>query len=162
MNTAPLCTSSQAGSEETIRLIRHRRGALRLRLLPGRLEQLRQLFHEHSFWARTRSHHQLTRMLCGSEAIVSAWQGTRLVGFGRATSDGVFRAVLWDVVVAGPQQGRGLGRRIVAELLRMQAVRSVERVYLMTTNSAGFYRRLGFENTHRQHLLVWHPPHETG
>lgn len=99
-------------------------------------------------------------MLSGSEAAVSAWQGQKLVGFGRATSDGVFRAVLWDVVVAAPQQGRGLGRRIVAELLRTPAVQGTERVYLMTTNSAGFYRRLGFENTHKQHLLVWHKPHK--
>lgn len=97
-------------------------------------------------------------MLQGSQAAVSAWQGQQLVGFGRATSDGIFRAVLWDVVVAGPQQGQGLGRSLVEELLRTPAVQRVERVYLMTTNSAGFYRRLGFDTSHRQHLLVWHPP----
>lgn len=158
MDVVPLPTSSLAGSEDTIRLIQHRRGALRLRLLPGRLEQLRLLFQQHSFWATTRSRRQLAKMLAGSEAVVSAWQGQRLVGFGRATSDGVFRAVLWDVVVAAPLQGRGLGRSIVAELLRTPAVRGAERVYLMTTNSAGFYRRLGFDDTHRQHLLVWHRP----
>lgn len=152
--------SSPAESEPAIRLIQHRRGALRLRLLPGRLEQLRELFEQHSFWAHARTRQQLGAMLRGSQAAVSAWQGTRLVGFGRATSDGVFRAVLWDVVVAGPQQGQGLGRRLVAELLRTPPVRRVERVYLMTTNSSGFYRRLGFDTSHRQHLLVWHPPHQ--
>lgn len=141
-----------------IQLIQHRHGGLRLRLGPGQLEQLRQLFEQHSFWANKRSRKQLAAMLRGSQAAVSAWQGGRLVGFGRATSDGVFRAVLWDVVVASPQQGQGLGRRLVAELLRTPAVRRVERVYLMTTNSAGFYRRLGFDNSHHQHLLVWHPP----
>lgn len=155
---APLRGSSPAGSEQAIRLIRHRRGGLRLILLPGQLEQLRLLFAEHSFWAHARSRPQLAAMLRGSQAAVSAWQGRRLVGFGRATSDGVFRAVLWDVVVAGPQQGQGLGRRLVAELLQTPQVQRVERVYLMTTNSAGFYRRLGFDTTHRQQLLVWHPP----
>jgi ribosomal protein S18 acetylase RimI-like enzyme len=153
-----LSGSSPAGSETAVRLIRHGRGALRLRLLPGQLEQLRRLFAQHSFWAHERSRAQLAVMLRGSQAAVSAWQGSQLVGFGRATSDGVFRAVLWDVVVAAPQQGQGLGRRLVAELLRTPAVRGVERVYLMTTNSAGFYRRLGFDDTHRQHLLVWHQP----
>lgn len=149
-----------AGSEDAIHLIQHRCGGLRLRLVPGRMEQLRQLFEEHSFWARTRSQQQLATMLRGSQAAVSAWQGARLVGFGRATSDRMFRAVLWDVVVAGQHQGQGLGRRLVAELLQSPAVRNVERVYLMTTNSAGFYRRLGFDTTHRQHLLVWHPSHK--
>ncbi len=140
-----------------IRVILHRHGGLRLRLLPGKLEQLRRLLQQHSFWANQRQHRQLATMLRGSQAAVSAWQGERLVGFGRATSDGIFRAVLWDVVVAAPQQGQGLGRRLVEELLRAPAVRKVERVYLMTTNGAGFYRRLGFESTHRQQLLVWHP-----
>ena len=83
-------------------------------------------------------------MLRGSQAVVSAWQGQQLVGFGRASSDGAFRAVLWDVVVAGEHQGLGLGRRLVAELLACPAVAKAERVYLMTTNSAGFYGRLGF------------------
>lgn len=149
--------SGPAESEVAIRLIQHRRGALRLRLLPGRLQQLRELFAQNSFWAQSRTCPQLSAMLQGSQAAVSAWRGNQLVGFGRATSDGVFRAVLWDVVVAAPQQGQGLGRRLVAELLRTPAVRRVERVYLMTTNSAGFYRRLGFDTSHRQQLLVWHP-----
>jgi len=93
-------------------------------------------------------------MLNGSAAVVSVWQGGDLIGFGRATSDGVYRAVLWDVVVAGDWQSRGLGRRIVTALLQSPGVRHAERVYLMTTNSDGFYRRLGFEDSHGQQLLV--------
>jgi N-acetylglutamate synthase-like GNAT family acetyltransferase len=96
-------------------------------------------------------------MLAASQATISVWDGQRLVGFGRASSDWVFRAVLWDVVVAESHRSQGLGRRVVEELLRCPAVRAVERVYLMTTNSEGFYRHLGFDASHRQHLLVWHP-----
>lgn len=150
---------------KTVRLIHHRRGALALqlglgpRLQPvGALRQLQRLFDQHCFWAQGRNVHSLRRMLSGSDVAVTAWQDQQLIGFGRASSDGAFRAVLWDVVVAAPQQGQGLGHRIVTELLRSPEVRQVERVYLMTTNSAGFYRRLGFDNTHRQHLLVWHRP----
>ena len=136
-----------------IHLIRHRAGALRLQRLPGQLQQLQALLDDHSFWARGRSPLQLRRMLAGSQAVVSAWRGDQLVGFGRATSDGVFRAVLWDVVVAGEEQGRGLGRRLVQALLEAPALQQVERVYLMTTNSAGFYRQLGFELETSQQLL---------
>jgi len=93
-------------------------------------------------------------MLRASQAVVSAWQGRRLVGFGRATSDGVFRAVIWDVVIASDQQGQGVGRRLVEALLDARAVQTVERVYLMTTNSAGFYEQLGFERVERQALMV--------
>jgi ribosomal protein S18 acetylase RimI-like enzyme len=141
-----------------IHLIRHRRGAWRLRYTPGQLDQLQHLLDQHSFWARGRSRGELARMLAGSQAVVSAWHGQRLVGFGRATSDGVFRAVLWDVVVAGDAQGQGLGRRLVEALLASPALASTERVYLMTTNGAGFYKQLGFETKGSQHLMLLHRP----
>ena len=76
------------------------------------------------------------------------------MGFGRANSDGFSRAVLWDIVVAGDLQGKGLGRRVVEELLHAPGVAGVERVYLMTTNSSGFYRQLGFRDAAPQQLLV--------
>ena len=141
-------------SAAPIQLIRHRRGAWRLRRGPSQLRQLQQLLDAHSFWAGGRSQRELSRMLAGSQAVVSAWQGSRLVGFGRATSDGVFRAVVWDVVVAGEHQGRGLGRRIVEALLQEPVLQGVERVYLMTTNSSGFYEQLGFTAVDSQRLML--------
>jgi ribosomal protein S18 acetylase RimI-like enzyme len=141
-------------SAAPIQLIRHRRGAWRLRHAPGQLQQLQRLLDANSFWASGRTKRELSGMLAGSQAAISAWQGPRLVGFGRATSDGVFRAVLWDVVVAGEHQGRGLGRRIVEALLREPALQGVERTYLMTTNSAGFYEQLGFTAVDSQRLML--------
>jgi N-acetylglutamate synthase-like GNAT family acetyltransferase len=133
------------------RLVRH--GPLALGLL-CRLNHLQTLLEDHSFWARGRRRRDLGRMVLGSQAVVSAWCNGSLVGFGRATSDGVFRAVLWDVVVAGDHRGRGLGRRIVAELLTCPPVLRAQRVYLMTTDSAGFYQHLGFSRGHGQQLLM--------
>ena len=134
-----------------VRLIRHGPLALRLR---RRLGALAALLDGHSFWATGRSRSQLGRMLSGSQVVVSAWRGKELVGFGRATSDGVFRAVLWDVVVAEAQQGRGLGRRLVEELLASPAVAGAERIYLMTTTGQGFYERLGFGPVDSQRLML--------
>jgi len=147
------------------RLIQHAPGAPGLRLLglgpglrPSRgLLKLQRLLDKHAFWARGRSLQELRCLLARSEAVVSLWRGKRLVGFGRATSDHSCRAVLWDVVVAGDLQGRGLGRQVVEALLAGPCVRSVERVYLMTTNSAGFYRQLGFQQADPQQLLVRYP-----
>ena len=144
------------------RLVEHAPGAPGLRwfglgpdLRPTRgLLKLQRLFRKHAFWAESRSQSQLKRMLKGSTVVVSLWRGKRLVGFGRATSDGIHRAVLWDVVVAGDLQGRGLGRRVVEALLSAKTIRQAERVYLMTTNSAGFYQQLGFQEAKPQKLLV--------
>ena len=145
-----------------IRLLRHAPGAPGLRwlglgpdLAPTRgLLKLKRLLHKHAFWAGSRSTDQLRRMLKGSTAVVSLWRGKRLVGFGRASSDGFSRAVLWDIVVASDLQGHGLGRRVIEELLHTPPVVGVERVYLMTTNSAGFYRQLGFQDASPQQLMV--------
>lgn len=144
----------------SILLIRHRRGApgLRLGLGPGlrparALRQLQALLDQHSFWATGRSSADLYRMLEGSAAAVSAWQGQQLVGFGRASSDGIFRAVLWDVVVATELQGQGLGRKIVESLCAHPELQGVERTYLMTSNSAGFYTQLGFRQVDSQKLM---------
>jgi len=145
-----------------IQLVEHAPGAPGLRwfglgpgLKPSRgLLKLRRLLHKHAFWAEQRSTTDLKRMLAGSTVAVSLWRGKRMVGFGRATSDGIHRAVLWDVVVAGDLQGRGLGRRVVEALLSAKAIRNTERVYLMTTNSSGFYQQLGFVPASPQQLLI--------
>ena len=147
-----------------IRLVHHAKGAPGLRLfgigpglMPSRgLLKLQRLFHKHAFWAQKRSFDQLRRMLAGSSVVVSLWRGKRLVGFGRASSDGIYRAVLWDVVVAGDLQGRGLGRQVVEALMEAPDVQRAERVYLMTTNSSGFYQQLGFKPSQPQQLLVRH------
>ena len=145
-----------------IRLIQHAPGAPGLRLLglgpdlkPTRgLLKLQLLLNKHAFWAQGRSRKNLRKILVGSNVVISLWRGKRLVGFGRATSDGLYRAVLWDVVVAGDLQGFGLGRQVIEALLASSAIRDVERVYLMTTNSAEFYLQLGFHSVDNQRLLI--------
>jgi ribosomal protein S18 acetylase RimI-like enzyme len=148
---AAMAAGPESNAIAAIQLVHH--GRLPLRLLLA-ISQVRKLFDNHSFWAQGRSLRDLVRMLLGSCSVVSAWEGSRLVGIGRATSDGVFRAVLWDVVVAEGHQGRGLGRRIVEALMASPPVAASERVYLMTTSSSGFYERLGFSGEHGQELLV--------
>jgi N-acetylglutamate synthase-like GNAT family acetyltransferase len=56
--------------------------------------------------------------------------------------------------VDGAYQGRGLGRQIVEDLLERPCLRRVERVYLMTTNSSGFYQQLGFDQIESQLLMM--------
>jgi ribosomal protein S18 acetylase RimI-like enzyme len=146
---------------EVTRLILHAPGAPGLRWFglgpnwrPSRgLYKLQRLLNQHAFWAQGRSIKDLRRMLRGSVAVASLWQGKRLVGFARATSDGIYRAVLWDVVIPEDLQGKGLGRLLVEALMSSAQLRKVERVYLMTTNGAGFYKQLGFQQVEGQGLM---------
>ena len=145
-----------------IRLIQHAKGAPGLRflglgpnLLPAKgLKKLQKLLDKHAFWARGRTLSQLKSLLARSTQVVSLWQGNHLIGFGRATSDGIFRAVLWDIVVDEDLQRLGLGRKVVNALLDTPAINSTEKIYLMTTNSTNFYKQLGFQPANKQELLV--------
>jgi N-acetylglutamate synthase-like GNAT family acetyltransferase len=87
--------------------------------------------------------------------VVSVWQKRELIGFGRATSDFIYRAVLWDVVVVKSFQGMGVGKTIVQKLLRHHALNKVEKIYLMTTYQRGFYEQMGFEHQSSQELMLF-------
>ncbi|MEN9215774.1 MAG: GNAT family N-acetyltransferase [Gloeomargarita sp. HHBFW_bins_162] len=108
------------------------------------LPQLQHLLAIGAFWASNRTLTDLETAIQHSEPVVTAWDGERLIGFARATSDHVYRAVLWDVVIHPEYRGQGLGRTLVATLLAHPSVQRVERVYLMTSSQQGFYERLGF------------------
>lgn len=67
-----------------------------------------------------------------------------VVGFGRAISDGVFNAAIYDVVVHASYQGTGIGKLIIDDLLHN--LRDVSCVHLIsTTGNEGFYRRAGLK-----------------
>ena len=146
----------------TPHVIHHAPGAPGLRLLglgPGLiptdgLKKLQFLLNMNAFWSKGRSIQQLKKMLCNSQEIITIWQETRIIGFGRATSDKIYRAVLWDVVVANDLQGLGIGRLIVEGLLKTPSIRCVEKIYLMTTNSSDFYEQMGFNISSMQSLMI--------
>jgi aralkylamine N-acetyltransferase len=69
----------------------------------------------------------------------------RPVAFARAAGDGVFNAVVWDVVVEPSSQGLGLGRAVMERLvdeLRRDGVANI--VLYAETRVVGFYRLLDF------------------
>ena len=119
------------------------------------LSKLQAFLNTNTFWAKDRSTKQIKKMLLHSTVVISLWHENQLIGFGRATSDHVFRAVIWDVVVASDRQGHGMGKLILEAILANKKIQSVEKVYLMTTNSSDFYQQLGFKVNLKQTLLIF-------
>ncbi|WP_267383392.1 GNAT family N-acetyltransferase [Cyanobacterium sp. uoEpiScrs1] len=109
------------------------------------LIQLQALFNEVAFWARERTLEDLKIALMNSDPIVTVWDTTRMIGFCRGTSDGIYRGTIWDVLVGTKYQGLGLGRKLVETALSHPSMCRVERVYLMTTYQRKFYERIGFQ-----------------
>ena len=118
------------------------------------LEKLKVLFNQNALWAKDRTIDQIRKMLANSNVIITLWNKNDLVGFGRATTDQVYRAVLWDIVVSKDLQRIGLGRFIIVELLKDKKIKSAEKIYLMTTDSKDFYKQLGFKVNNQQTLMI--------
>jgi len=107
-------------------------------------EQLQKLFNLCAFWAQNRSIEDLKIAINNSNPVITAWDGPKLIGFARATSDGIYRATIWDVIIHADYQGQGLGQKLIKLLLRDPLLVKVEKIYLMTTYQQKFYLRMGF------------------
>ena len=145
-----------------VSLINHSRGALGLRffglgpnLIPTNgLLKLQKLLDNNTFWAQSRSINELKKCLANSDVIISLWVGNEIVGFGRALTDGIYRGVLWDIVIDQNHQGRGYGKLIVQNLLSSKKIKNTQKLYLMTTNKKLFYSQFDFKEVTSQNLLI--------
>lgn len=69
----------------------------------------------------------------------------RPVAFARATGDGVFNAIIWDVVVDPSFQGIGLGKAVMERLIQELLSKGITNIALYSEPRVlGFYRPLGF------------------
>lgn len=124
------------------------------------LNQLQNLFKIAAFWAKDRSPEDLKIAIENSEPVVTVWDYEQMIGFARATSDGIYRASIWDVVIHPNYQGSGLGRKLVQTVLSHPKMCRVERVYLMTTHQQKFYERIGFEYNSSTTMVLHNQPLE--
>ena len=145
-----------------ISLIKHNKGALGLRFFglgpnlkpTNGLNKLQNLLNRNAFWAKNRTINDLKKCLANSDVIISLWVGNEIVGFGRALTDGIYRGVLWDIVIDQNHQGKGYGKLIVKNLLSSKKIKNTKKLYLMTTNKKLFYSYFDFKEVSSQDLLI--------
>ena len=143
-------------------LINHSKGALGLRLFglgpnlkpTSGLIKLQKLLDNNAFWAKNRTLNDLKKCLAKSDVVISLWVGKEIVGFGRALTDGIYRGVLWDIVIDQNHQGKGFGTLIVKNLLSSKKIKNTKKIYLMTTNKKLFYSQFDFKEVNSQNLLI--------
>ena len=143
-------------------LIKHSKGALGLRYLglgPSfkpiqGVQKIQELLNSNTSWANRRSCRDLKKMISNSSIIVSAWKKNKIIGFGRATTDTIFRANLWDIVVDNKYRGQGIGEEIVNLIVNDDLLINVEKIYLMTTHCESFYLKMDFNKENKQTLMV--------
>ena len=145
-----------------ISLINHSKGAYGLRFFglgpnfkpTHGLYKLQKLLDANAFWAKSRTINDLKKCLANSDVVISLWVGNEIVGFGRALTDGIYRGVLWDIVIDKNHQSKGFGTLILKNLLSSKQIKSTKKIYLMTTNKKLFYSQFDFNEVTSQNLLI--------
>lgn len=88
---------------------------------------------------------ELHNAIRSSWFVVGAYDGTRLVGFGRVISDGVLHAMIYDVIVDPQYQRSGIGNQVMSKLLAQCNQAGIRDVQLFCAKGkAEFYKKLGF------------------
>ena len=123
-----------------------------------RREDLLRLYREAGWWkpASPPPPGYLDAVVKGSTCFVGAFYGGRMIGMGRCLSDGVSDAYIQDVTVLDGFRKRGVGKRILAEIVGCLRSRGVDWIGLIAEpGSLAFYRGLGFGAMRRCVPMRW-------
>ena len=114
------------------------------------LEEIIALYRLQGWWNRGDKPELLPRIIKGSHCFVVAEMEGRVIGMGRAISDGAGDAYIQDVAVIKPERGSGAGSAIVKAITRRLKTDGISWIGLIAQdNSWPFYSRLGFKILNR-------------
>ncbi|HNW45707.1 MAG TPA: GNAT family N-acetyltransferase [Elusimicrobiales bacterium] len=109
------------------------------------LKRIITIYRAQGWWTPGDKPALLRRLIKGSHCFVVAEQDGRLIGIGRAISDGASDAYIQDVAVLSPLRGAGAGSAIIRALQKRLKADGIKWLGLIAQdNSAPFYARLGF------------------
>lgn len=103
--------------------------------------------YQHEWWSRGRTAGDVRRMLAHTDLVfgVAREPSGSLAGFARVLTDRVYKAVVFDVIVAPDCRGLGLGAALMDAVLGHPELRDVRHVELYCLPELmPFYRRWGF------------------
>lgn len=96
---------------------------------------------------------RMARMLEEANLVLTAWEGTLLVGISRSITDWVYCTYLSDLAVRADYQGRGIGKQLVR--LTREATPQATLVLLAAPKAVDYYPRIGM--TRHESAWVLHP-----
>jgi ribosomal protein S18 acetylase RimI-like enzyme len=98
------------------------------------------------------------RAIAEAHRLSSAWviaedQQGELIATARAVGDRIRHAYIFDVGVARPWRGQGVGQALFRLLLDHPVLRSAERIWLRTRDAQTFYKKFGFSERQRTSFI---------
>jgi ribosomal protein S18 acetylase RimI-like enzyme len=114
-------------------------------LTEGQLQDLHALY-QNEWWTRNRTLEETRKVVDGSQICLGLVDSSdKLVGFGRVLTDFMFKALIFDVIVAPDYRGIGLGDNLVSLITGHEKLRDVKSFELYCLPElVPFYERHGF------------------
>jgi len=92
---------------------------------------------------------RMGRMLAEANLVISAWDGTLMVGISRSITDWVYCTYLSDLAVRLAYQSQGIGKKLVFATREAAPTASV--VLLAAPKAEDYYPKIGME----RHQSAW-------
>jgi predicted GNAT family N-acyltransferase len=99
------------------------------------------------WWTKGRTLDEATRVVEGSDFVFAFVHRSddRLAAFARVVTDRVFKALIFDVIVAPPCRGHGLGRALMARIIDHPVIGRVRHLELYCRPELkSYYEQWGF------------------
>jgi len=119
------------------------------------IRQIEALYRAEGWWGPddTGRRNLIERLISGSHCFVVAEEEGRIVGMGRAISDGVSDAYIQDMTVIGDRRKQGIGRVILAAILERLRADGIRWIGLIAEpGSRSLYQGAGFRE-----MTAWAP-----
>ena len=113
------------------------------------------IYRAHGWWKRADKPALLKKIIKGSHCFAVAETEGRIIGMGRAISDGASDAYIQDMAVLETERGSGAGSAILKALLKRLKKDGVKWVALIAQdNSEYFYGKHGFRTLKNAHPML--------
>ena len=104
--------------------------------------------YQNEWWTKSRTLEETRKVVVGSQICLGLVEPSgKLVGFSRLLTDFIFKALVFDVIVAPEYRGLGLGDRLVSLVMAHERLREVKTFELYCLPELiPFYERHGFSD----------------
>ena len=118
-------------------------------------EQLHRIY-QHEWWSKGRTLADVKEMLLHSDYVFGICRADsgQLVAFARVLSDRVFRAFIFDVIVAAEYRDQGLGLSLVEQIASHPELSRIQSIQLSCLpEMMPFYQKFGFARSAQVFML---------
>ncbi len=114
--------------------------------------QLAELFRASGLRRPVEDLNRIKKMIDNANLLVTAWEGSRLVGVARAITDYSYCCYLSDLAIAREFQYNGIGQDLVTEV-KKQVGDECMLLLLSSPEAMNYYPKIGFDRTENAFII---------